>query len=63
MVAQLLYSSEFSHVTLYRELLGYSVFVVSSVRKVAIKTATKLDRAYYNEQFFSDGRKRRQYCE
>jgi hypothetical protein len=51
MVAQLLYSSEFSHVTLYRELLGHSVFVVSSERKVAIKTATKLDVAYYNEQF------------
>jgi hypothetical protein len=46
MVAQLLYSSEFSHVTLYRELLRYSVIVVSSERKAAIKTATKLDRAF-----------------
>jgi hypothetical protein len=62
MVAQLLYSSGFSHVTLYRQLLGYSVFVFSSDRKVPIKTATKLDQAYY-EQFFSDRRTRRQYCE
>jgi hypothetical protein len=63
MVAQLLYSSEFFHGTLYRELLGYSLFLVRSERKVAIKTAKKLDRAYNNEQFFIDRRTRRQYCE
>jgi hypothetical protein len=41
MVAELLNSSEFFHVTLYRELLGYSVFVGNTEKKAAIKKTTK----------------------